>query len=128
MPANSENQHFIETYKSLITLSIEGFKFCALANGGAAVAILSFLGSVSSKGNAVPDMRLSMGAFLAGLVACGLAMLFAYLTQLRLLNESANRTTGRFTHIWPLYASMFFVALSLIFFAFGSWRAVVSFH
>ena len=68
MPTNSESQHFIETYKSLITLSIEGFKFCALANGGAAVAILSYLGNVSAKGSAVADMRCPMAAFLAGLV------------------------------------------------------------
>ena len=123
-----DNQHFIETYKSLITLSIEGFKFCALANGGAAIALLSYLGNLAGKGTATPDMRCAMGLFLAGLFACGIAMLFAYLTQLRLLNESAIRITGIFTHTWPLYISMFFFALSLSAFSFGSWQAVVSFR
>ncbi len=33
-----KREHFIETYKSLVALSTEGFKFCALANGGAEVA------------------------------------------------------------------------------------------
>ena len=34
-------QHWIETYKSPIQISIEGFKFAALANGGAAIALLA---------------------------------------------------------------------------------------
>jgi hypothetical protein len=41
----AETAHYTETYKSLITLSVEGFKFCALANGGAAVALLACLGN-----------------------------------------------------------------------------------
>lgn len=36
----------METYKSIITLSIEGFKFAALANGGAAVALLAYLATL----------------------------------------------------------------------------------
>ena len=36
------NQHWLETYKSLITLAVGGFKFSALANGGAAVALLAY--------------------------------------------------------------------------------------
>ena len=41
--------HTDQTYKSLIHLSIEGFRFCALANGGAAVALLAYLGNIASK-------------------------------------------------------------------------------
>lgn len=124
----SDNQHFIETYKSLITISIEAFKFCALSNGGAAVALLAYLGNVAGKGGTASDMRCAMGAFLLGLFACGVAMLFSYLTQLRLLNESAQRTNGGLTHVWPLYTSMFFVVISLGAFAFGSWQAVSAFR
>lgn len=123
-----ENQHFFETYKSLITVSIEGFKFCAVANGGAAIALLSYLGNIAGKGGATPDMRYAMSLFLAGLFACGIAFFFAYVTQLRLLNESAGRGIGKFTHEWPLYISMFFVVLSLGAFSLGSWQAVVSFR
>lgn len=42
MATDISNQHWIETYKSLITLAVEGFKFAALANGGAAVALLAY--------------------------------------------------------------------------------------
>jgi hypothetical protein len=124
----SENQRFTETYKSLITISIEGFKFCALANGGAAVAILAYLGNIAGKGSAMPDMRCAIGAFLVGLIACGFAMFFSYHTQLRLLNEIEKRATGWFTHRWFLNVSMFCVAVSLVSFACGSWQAVVSFR
>jgi len=83
---------WIETYKSLVTLSTEAFKFCALANGGAAVAILAYLGNVVGKDHLVPvpDMRYPMAAFLEGLVFCGLAMLFAYCIQFRRLNRLAQ--------------------------------------
>lgn len=126
--SHPQNQHFIETYKSLITISIEGFKFCAFANGGAAVAILAYLGNVAGKDGSAPDMRFAMGAFLTGLVACGIAMLFAYFTQLQLLNESANRNNRKCQHTCLLRASILFVALSIFSFALGSWHAVISFH
>ena len=35
------NEHQLETYKSLIAIATEAFKFSALINGGAAVAILA---------------------------------------------------------------------------------------
>jgi hypothetical protein len=38
---DSTQQQWLETYKSLIAISVEGFKFSALANGGAAVALLT---------------------------------------------------------------------------------------
>jgi hypothetical protein len=49
MAIDSAHNDWLETYKSLISLSTEGFKFCALANGGAAVAILAYLGNVAAR-------------------------------------------------------------------------------
>jgi len=127
----AEAAHYTETYKSLITLSVEGFKFCALANGGAAVALLAYLGNIASKGASVPNMRLPMAWFLVGLGLCGLAMFLAYLTQLYLFRESrdgalpgavmANR------HRWMHTSSMTAFALSLAAFCVGSWTAVTRF-
>lgn len=37
-------EHALETYKSLITVSMEGLKTLLLINGGAVVAMLAFLG------------------------------------------------------------------------------------
>jgi hypothetical protein len=125
------DQHWIETYKSLIALSIEGFKFSALANGGAAVALLAYLGNVAGKGSHIPDMRCAMAAFLGGLAICGFAMLCAYITQLKLLNErhEDERKGGRhsFSHSLLLWLTMILYACSLISFGLGSWQAIISF-
>jgi hypothetical protein len=126
--ADVMREHWLETYKSLITLSIEGFKFSALANGGSAVALLAYLGNVVGKGAPTPDMRCPMLAFLTGLAACGLSMLFAYLTQLKLLNEIYLPEKPSFTHDWLLWGAILLFACSIIAFGVGSWQAVIRFH
>jgi hypothetical protein len=125
MSENVGNDHWLETYKSLVTLATEGFKFCALANGGAAVALLAYLGNVAGKTGSAPDMRCSMAAFLGGLGACGFAMFFAYLTQLNRLNRLA--TNSPMVRDWRLFGALACYLGSLVFFAVGSWWAVVSF-
>ena len=126
MTKDITGDHWLETYKSLIALSIEGFKFAALANGGAVVALLAYLGNVAGKSITLPDMRCPMAAFLAGLVACGLAMLVAYLTQLALLNEGAERRTA--SHKLFLGAAIVLYICSLVAFGIGSWQAVIRFR
>ncbi|NCC23213.1 MAG: hypothetical protein EOM26_12270 [Alphaproteobacteria bacterium] len=121
-------EHWLETYKSLITISIESFKFSALANGGAAVALLAYLGNVAGKSVPTPDMRYPMLAFLLGLTACGFSMLFAYLTQLKLLNEIGRPEKLPLTHAWLLRSAIVLFAFSIIAFGVGSWQAVIRFH
>jgi hypothetical protein len=123
----NNDQHWLETYKSLITLSTEAFKFAALANGGAAVALLAYMGNIAGKGVAAPDMRFPMAAFLAGLFLCGTAMLFGYLTQLKLLDESRGKEKPTVKHHWLLRTAIALFACSLIAFGYGSWLAVVGF-
>ena len=41
--------HLTETYKTLITLTVEALKMLALVNGGAAVAVLTYLGNLSAR-------------------------------------------------------------------------------
>lgn len=127
MTTDTHSAHWLETYKSLITISIEGFKFCALANGGAAVALLAYLGNVAGKGSAVPDMRCPMAAFLLGLLLCGVSMLFSYLTQFKLLNEAGAAIRGP-SHVWPLWTAILAYALSIAAFGVGAWQAVLRFH
>lgn len=124
----SENQHLIETYKSLITISVEGFKFCALANGGAAVAILAYLGNAIGKGRILPDMRFAMTGFLLGLVACGVAVCLSYITQLELYNEERHGVSeNERKHVRYLRGSMISVGASLAFFIAGSFLAMCAF-
>lgn len=127
MTQELNDQRWIETYKSLINLSIEGFKFCALANGGAVVALLAYLGNVAGKGATPPDMRLAMASFLVGVTACGLAMLFAYITQLTLFNEHNGRQRQKLTHGWLLWCAIGLTLLSILAFGVGSWLAVIRF-
>lgn len=122
---NRKDADWQETFRSLVTLATEGFKFCALANGGAAVAILAYLGDVAGKSGPVPDMRCAMASFLFGLLLCGCAMLFAYLAQLARLNLLADGKDTRGD--WRVVASITFIVLSLIFFGIGSLLAVTSF-
>lgn len=125
MSNDPRHDDWLETYKSLITLSTEGFKFCALANGGAAVAILAYLGNVAGKGFATPDMSTPMAIFLVGLVLCGAAMLFAYFNQLSRLNRLSRREDP--SKDWRLWVAVVLFVSSLSAFACGSWQAVLAF-
>ena len=118
-PADISKEHAIETYKSLISISMEGLKLLALLNGGAAVALLAYLGNVVGKGAHVIDMRLPMVCYVAGLMLCSLAYCASYVTQLRLYNESVGRPSG-VPHTRLLYSAMVLVALSLAAFVVGS--------
>jgi hypothetical protein len=120
------NEHQLETYKSLITISTEGYKFSALINGGAAVALLAYLGNAAGKGAAYPDMRTALAWFLGGLLSCGMSMFFAYLTQFSLLNEQAGAFAQR-RHMKFLYVAMTLLFLSMLAFGVGSWEAVQRF-
>ncbi len=45
LPTQTTPWHLQETYKSLITISVECLKMLAIVNGGAAVAVLTYLGT-----------------------------------------------------------------------------------
>jgi hypothetical protein len=79
--------HIEETFKGLIALSIELLKALLLINGGAAVAILAYLGSLASHaspGAHQPNMKNALLCFSLGVLTAAMTFLVAYLTQLRL--------------------------------------------
>jgi len=128
--ANSEQGHSIETYKSLIQLSIEGLKILLILNGGAAVALLAYLGNIAGKVELLPDMRLPMMGFIVGLVSCALAFLTTYLTQLSLFNEPTGTDAIRFFsrhQVW-LWISIALALISISAFAIGSFTSARSFR
>lgn len=85
--------HPQETYKSLISIAIEALKALALVNGGAAVAILAYLGNVASRASAMrlPNMIWPLACFAGGLFLTLVAFIGAYLTQLQLYQEDLAR-------------------------------------
>ena len=113
----------LETYKSLVTHSAEGFKFLSLANGGAAVALLTYLGSFGSKAIKAPNMSEPMLWFLIGLALAGAGWFFAYLTQFKLYQADLAKSDDK-RHIFWWWFAVIAYAVSLALFAVGCWRAV----
>jgi len=127
MAMNFEDEKKLETFRSLIQISVSGLRLLAILNGGAAVALLAYLGNVAGKTAAVPDMRLSIGCYLFGLVLTGFAFVFSYLTQSRLFNELMGRAEHGFHERWQI-AAFVLVVLGLVAFTVGSISAVKSFQ
>lgn len=118
--------HAKETYKGLIRLSLNGLRFAIFANGGAAVALLAFLGKEGTAALSLGAARTTMDLFIAGLVLGGLAHVTAYLTQLKLYGESALNAgqTGVFQHRTFLWVTVLLVVASIGVFAAGAWCGV----
>lgn len=127
MAGDFNQERLTETYKSLITLSVEGFRYLALINGGAVVALLAYLGNVAKGGGPVPNLGAPLLWFLVGLVACGVAMAFAYLTQLRLLNDLLAAGSFSTKHKSTLRVAILGYFVSLASFSYGAWVAVHAF-
>ena len=120
--------HAEETYKGLIQISLSGLRFAVFANGGAAVALLAFLGKESVAALSFGAVRTAMVLFITGIALGGLAHVTAYVTQLRLYGESAlnNPQAGLFRHNTFLWATLVLVVASIVAFAAGAWCGVAA--
>lgn len=114
-------QHAIETFKSMISISIEIFKALILINGGAAAGIVATLDKLATL---LPKqvIRESMTAFLMGLSLAVLATFFAYFTQNKLHEENMSRAKG-VPHYWMQLAAILCCLGSLIGFVWGAMSA-----
>lgn len=121
-----KEEHWLETYRSLITLSLEGFRYLALINGGAVVALLAYLGDAG--GRLAPRLGCAFLGFLAGLALCGLGLFAGYVTQLWLLSEGGSVREFYKSHRLPLYLGMVLYLASIAAFSVGSWSAVSAFE
>ena len=124
---NFDDQHAIETYKSLISISTEGLKALQLINGGAVVAILARLGGQGDVAHFAYHMRFPLGLFLLGLVMGTGAWLGSYFTQLSLFNEAVNEDSysGPTHGLW-LTVTAVAGSVSLLAFAVGSYWALLA--
>lgn len=116
-----------ETYKSLITLSVEGFRYIALINGGAIVALLAYLGKDGNANNALKFEHAFYG-FACGLVALALSMFFAYKTQFELFNALVKHRRFLQTHKCVMKLGLFFYMLSVLGFVYGAYSAINAFR
>ena len=116
-------EHAIETYRSLISITLAGLKTLMLINGGAVVAILAYLGQSPQGPTLAPRVLWSLGAFVLGVLFCVGAFFGSYQTQFKLYNESISPTTKP-SHMKWQRITMTFVLLSCLAFALGAFSSV----
>lgn len=94
-----------------------------LSNGGAAIALLAFIGNIYGSDKQLPDVTFALGCFLLGIFLGGLAHFTAYMTQLILFNEPplAGKLPNFRDHGNWLYASLALVVSGVLCFGVGSW-------
>lgn len=111
----------IEEFKATVGLAQSSLRAAMLINGGAAVAILAFMGNIWSKGNVTTGLTGSLWFFIGGIVAAAFGTGTAYFAQHGFVlakNENEEKNAMR----WRV-ASIVLVILSYIVFAFGAWWA-----
>jgi hypothetical protein len=115
-----DSWHTAETFKALTTLAVEGLKFIALINGGAAIAVVAYgFGHVSRI-----ELGPPMARFLIGVLASAVAYVLAYMTQLALYNESAQLESWLPKHERLLIATIISGVVAIGAFAFGCLKVV----
>jgi len=126
-PESVVEGHQIETYRSLINIGTFALKFLQIVNGGAAIALLAYLGNVTARGRRPPDVVVPMILFIAGLVVAGVTTLTVYITQLTLYNEGLNELPDGRHSTW-LNTSIVLAFVSLLCFAVGSVMGALAFR
>lgn len=117
------DQKAIETFKSMVSIATEGLKALLLVNGGAVVALLTFLSS--SKTVTANQFVVPAAAFLIGLVFSVTAFCSAYATQYYLYNEQfPERGFPARSHMKYFKRTSWIVAISLIAFSVGAISSV----
>jgi hypothetical protein len=125
--------HIEETFKGLIALSIEALKALLLINGGAAVAVLAYLGNLASRSSSVhlPNIKSALMWFAGGVLATALTFITAYFTQFQLyVEERARHSERHFRERHPIgiaVASLLVFAAAFAFAA-GCWNASSAFQ
>lgn len=128
-------EHRVETYKSMIAVSLEAYKYLALLNGGAAAGMLANSTKLIELIGA-SNFRVSIELFAWGLVSTAVALICSWHTQNRLHNENLilreNRRrfhSGREAvkyrewHKLYIYLALISTTSSVALFAWGAIRA-----
>ena len=115
-------EHKLETFKSLISISTEALKALQWLNGGAVVVLLAYVGK---RPEFAVHAKYSLWWFLFGLVAATVAFFTSYLTQLALYNESLHREKYKGPrHEIGLWVTFVIAVASVAAFAFGAFAGI----
>lgn len=122
---NFNDEHALETYKSLISISTEALKALQLVNGGAVVALLAYLGQASDRATLAVQIKCPMAFFVLGLVTATATFIPSYLTQLALYNEDIRSAEYKgVRHQTWLNVALLLALISLVAFAVGAFVAI----
>ena len=86
--------HLTETYKGLVTIAVEALKMLTLVNGAAAIAVLTYVGNLASRGGHPPNVIHGVLWYCMGVFVATSAFVIAYVAQLFLYNEELRRRGG----------------------------------
>jgi hypothetical protein len=120
-----QEEHEIETYKSLIQYGATAIRYCFLVNSGAVVAMLAFLGQIwgTEQQRLDPDqIESAIAKFITGIVLAIFASLLAYVTQFRLYREG-NSPELPARHMVFVWLAIVLAFLSVLMFLWGSWSS-----
>jgi len=122
-------EHAVETYKSLISLGTQSLKTLQLLNGGAIVALLAYVGRSptvqESHATVARNTSLPILFFVLGLVAGTLAHFTTYFTQFALYQEGVHGALFlRCRHTVWLWATIILALGSLGLFSCGALSGV----
>lgn len=116
--------HALETYRSLISISIEFLRALLLLNGGAIVALLAYLGQVENGAEIAAHSSQPLAWFVAGLVLSTAALVGSYLTQLSLYQERVHSETYKGSHVPWLRGTILIGILALGAFSVGAFSGI----
>lgn len=119
--SEANSWHDEKTYDSLITYGVNALKFVMLSNGGAILALLSFLGAHFEK---MPNLKCALIVFVTGVGLGGCAHLTAYMTQLMLFNQKQRHVPLFRNHVTWLRSTMLLLLVGIGCFMWGSIVAV----
>jgi hypothetical protein len=118
-----QQDHALETYKGLIQLGQSVLCLLSILNGGAAIAILAFVGDALPSSQEI-SITGPILLFVAGLGLAGATAVVSYIMQLRLYGETIGTAEGNLHSVWLKIAIVLSV-LSLIAFCVGAvWAAI----
>jgi hypothetical protein len=99
----NDDWHREELFKGMLSLIVESLKMVAWINGGAAIAVLTYLGNLATHNHSIPNIKPTILWYCIGLTAAALAFVVGYITELRLWEELNRKARGeavvRYHHI-----------------------------
>lgn len=120
---DNDEKSRLEALRSAMDSAKDAIKACILINGGAAGALLVFMGHLATArdNQAIRDLAGSLGWFLGGLVAAILAHGMAYASHLNLFRSSQRK--------WKVYRgfAVGLTLLSMVLFGRGGYSAYSGF-